>query len=345
MQMSVTYAQITAPRWVSFISNHPSATSFHHPAWSNLLAECYGYRPFVVAVADDGGQIVAGTPLMEIASPFTGKRWVSLPFTDYCRPLAESEMALDALADRLLELCETRQVPRIEVRWALPARQDVYPISDSVLHTLSLSSDPDAVFQTFKKTRVQQCIVRSQREGVVVRWGKSKIDMDVFYRLHWQTRRRHGTPVQPKRYFDLLWERLLTHDPGFILLAYKDSQPVAGAVFLTWNDVLTYKYSASDSAYWRLRPNHLILWTAIRWGCESGYRLFDFGKSEIANQGLRDFKSGWGTEETPLTYSYIGAAPPDHTLGFKEKAMSAVIRYSPPIVCRAVGELLYGHFG
>ena len=107
-----------------------------------------------------------------------------------------------------------------------------------------------------------------------------------------------------------LWSRLIKSGLGFVVLAYKDSTPIAGALFLAWNGTLIYKYSASDPLYWRYRPNNLVLWTAIRWGCEHGYHLMDFGKTDLANQGLRDFKSGWGATETPLIYSYIGGMLP-----------------------------------
>jgi lipid II:glycine glycyltransferase (peptidoglycan interpeptide bridge formation enzyme) len=72
------------------------------------------------------------------------------------------------------------------------------------------------------------------------------------------------------------------------LLAYADSKAVAGEVFLNWNRILTYKFSASDPAHWPSRPNHALLWHAIRRGCENGYRLFDWGK-DLDDTGLRTF--------------------------------------------------------
>jgi hypothetical protein len=125
------------------------------------------------------------------------------------------------------------------------------------------------------------------------------------------------------------------------LLAYSGSIPVAGAVFLTWNGTVVYKYGASDPDYWKLRPNHLIFWTAIRWACEHGYRVFDFGRTDLDNQGLRDFKSGWGATERPLVYSLLADRPPKPPSGRLSHALEEVIRRSPPWVCRAVGELLY----
>jgi CelD/BcsL family acetyltransferase involved in cellulose biosynthesis len=130
---------------------------------------------------------------------------------------------------------------------------------------------------------------------------------------------------------------------GFAILASSGREPIAGAIFLAWNGQLIYKYSASDSAYWKLRPTKLVLWSAIAWGCRHGYRLIDFGKTDVENSGLRDFKSSWGSTEVPLTYSYLGASPAPAG-GFAARTAAWLIRSSPPIVCRMIGELLYPHF-
>jgi CelD/BcsL family acetyltransferase involved in cellulose biosynthesis len=323
-----------------FVADNRSASAFHHPAWAELLSACYGYKCFAFVLMDDD-KVVAGLPFVEVGIRLTGRRWISLPFTDYCPPLAESDSALRALTEALIVQRHKEGIAAIEVRAPLPECEGVYTFSDAVIHTLALSSDPDAVFQTFKKTQVQQCIVKAERDGVTLQWGESKADLDVFYGLHLRTRRRVGTPVQPRRYFDLLWERLIESGLGFLLLAYQGNAPLAGAVFLAWNGTVIYKYSASDPVHWRLRPNNLLLWSAIKWGCEHGYHTFDFGRTDLDDEGLRAFKNGWGTKEYPLVYSVIADRSPRLSSGRLRKAMAAVIHRSPTWVCRLIGELFY----
>jgi lipid II:glycine glycyltransferase (peptidoglycan interpeptide bridge formation enzyme) len=139
---------------------------------------------------------------------------------------------------------------------------------------------------------------------------------------------------------------LLSQGFGFLLLAHNDSQLLAGAVFLNFNKTLTYKYSASDPAYWKLRPNNLILWHAICWGCEHGNHIFDWGRTDLDNAGLRDFKLGWGSEEQILNYSILADRPPKVTMdGKAHRLLTHLIQRSPTWVCRILGELLYKHFG
>ncbi|HEX5503093.1 MAG TPA: GNAT family N-acetyltransferase [Thermomicrobiales bacterium] len=328
-------------RWAEFVGSRADATPFHHPAWARLLADCYGYRPFVLAAPAGAGELVGGLPVLEVNAPWHGRRWVSLPFTDYCPPLAPTADTPGGLAVALDTARERARVSRLELRAPLGG-----PASSAgaaaVRHTLRLQADDRALLRTFKPSQVQRNIKRAEREGVEARRGAARADLvDTYYRLHLQTRQRLGAPVQPRRFFDLLWRRMLEPGLGFVLLATVRGQPVAGAVFLAWNGTIIYKYGASDAAHWKARPNHAIFWAAIRWGCEHGYHTFDFGRTDLDNAGLRDFKAGWGTTEEPLRYTTLADRPARHGSGRSSKALGAVIRRSPPWVCRCLGEVLY----
>ena len=323
-----------------FVEAYPDARTFHHPAWATMLSDCYGYPAFALALTNERGEVVAGMPMMEVRRPFGARRWVSLPFTDCCSPLAPG-----GLENELIAACvrgaEDAGGTRLEVR----AKLDVpggHTRVVGVVHTLDLDPDPEAVRRTFSKSQVQRNIKRAEREPISLRRGQSAKDVvDAFYGLHLRTRRRQGVPVQPRRFFELLWQRVLEPGLGFVLLAYSGSMPVAGAVFLTWNTTVTYKYGASDPEYLKFRPNHLIFWEAVRSACESGYETFDFGRSDLANHGLREFKNGWGTREEPLSYTGIGGAPVGLPSKRVQRAMGGLIRRSPVWVCRAVGTVLY----
>jgi CelD/BcsL family acetyltransferase involved in cellulose biosynthesis len=107
--------------------------------------------------------------------------------------------------------------------------------------------------------------------------------------------------------------------------------------------VLTYKYGASDPRSLAARPNNLLFMEAIRWGCEHGLRTLDLGRTHWGQEGLRAFKLSWGAEERELRYRHLGrAAPRDARIG---GALSVLIRRSPPVASRLIGEVLYRHAG
>src|ERR1051326_2557199 len=252
------------PLWLEFVSGQAEATAFHHPAWASFVSEAYGYPARALLLADSSGSVRAGLPVLTASRPVLGQTWVCLPFTDYCPPLAVDDTALEDLSVALADW-QARYRRKLRVRAPLPPSAGLVPDeAAAVRHTLQLAAPPETLFRGFKKTQVQQCIVKAERAGVVVRRAESLADMRQYYQLHLATRHRLGAPAQPRRFFDLLWERLLDRGLGFVLLAEHAGACIAGAVFLGWNGTLLYKYSASDSRHWQLRPNNLVLWTAIR---------------------------------------------------------------------------------
>jgi CelD/BcsL family acetyltransferase involved in cellulose biosynthesis len=340
--LRLTALEIDDERWTSFVERAPGAVLFHHPSWARLLADCYGYRPFALVLLDGDG-VAAGVPAIEIRSVLGRRRWTSLPFTDSLPPLARDERLIPLLVAELDAARQAQGISQVEIR-AEVTDSRVRPQPTGFVHVLQLASDPAKVFRTFKRSCVQQRITKAEREGVTVRRGSSKDDLtQTFYELHLDTRHRLGVPIQPRRYFELMWERIIAPGRGFVLLAHANEIPIAGAVFLTWNGTITYKYSASRHEFWQLRPNNLVIWNAIRWGCENGFHTFDFGRTELGNEGLRSFKRGWGTAELPLTYSTLCGRAPTQAIGRAADMLRRPIQTMPAWFCRLIGELAYKH--
>lgn len=338
--LTLARLELTDPAWSGFVGSVASAVAFHHPAWAALLSDCYGYPVFALALVDATGRVHAGLPVVEVTVPLRGRRWVSLPFTDECAPLATSEALRSPLLAELQSARLAAGVRRLEVRAPVAAGRG-FAEPAGVVHKLRLEADPDAVHRRFKRSQVQRNIRRAEREGVQVRRAEAPRDLvHTYYDLHLRTRQRQGVPAQPRRYFELLWDQVLARGLGSVSLAYAGSTPVAGAVFLDWNGTVVYKYGASDATAWSLRPNHLIFWDAIRRACIEGNHTFDFGRTELSNTGLREFKAGWGAEELPLTYASF-AEHPRQPSGELPKVVQRLLQRAPRWACEAVGTVLY----
>ncbi len=329
---------LTSPGWAKFVLQHPSASPFHHPGWAGLLADCYRYPAFVLALTDDTGEIIAGLPVLDVTRLLGARRWVSLPFTDYLPLLEVSQESRDFI-DALVASLRPQRIA-FHMRAAISEHSDVYTHTDAVRHTLPLSPDSAAVYGRFS-TMHRRNIRQAERAGLDVSMGYSLTDMHAFYRLHLLTRKRLGVPVQPYRFFRLLVERLIGYGLGFVLTVRVGGAAVAAAVFLSWKGTLTYKYGASDSRFWQYRPNNLLFWRAIKWACENEYHTLDFGRTYSGDQGLREFKNGWGAREEPLVYAAIGPGASTRFSGRLSRGLGTVIRHAPPWVCRAIGEIFY----
>lgn len=328
------------PSWADFVARHPEATPFHRPDWAQLVAGCYGFRGFALVTHDETGAIRAGLPLVEVRHLRTAPKWVSLPYTDYCPPLASAGQEQAELAAALEQASSAAGVRRVQIRGPLVGSAAG---ATALRHVLALNRVPAQVYAGFRRD-VQYSIRRTEREGLTVRKATRPEDLvDTFYQLHLRTRQRLGVPVQPRRFFRLLWENAISTGLGSVLIVEASAQPVAAAVFLAWNATVIYKFSASDPSSRSLRPNHLLLWHAIRDACEEGYQWFDFGRTDVGQEGLRTFKLSWGAVEEPLIYRTVGDKPEPAASGdgMATRVLGPVIRHGPLLLCRAFGETLY----
>ena len=320
--------------WLRLVHDNQDATAFHLPAWSRAVAETYGFPSFVFVIEDAGGRAVAGLPAMEVRDLLGRRRMVSLPFTDHCPPLIDGPVNPADLARSLIHT-------GMEVRAELPIVPGTLAQEVGTRHLVDLEPDPGALFRRLHRNRIQKRVRRARELGVEVSLSRSIADLESFYVLHCQTRRRQGVPVQPRRFIKSIWENVIEAGNGFVITATVANVPIATALFLSWNRHLIYKYGASDSRQWRLGANFLVHWTAMEWGCLNGYRTYDFGRTDAGHQSLREFKAAWGSTEVPLVYTHLGARPEALGRGRAAGIMSGIIRHSPTLVCRAAGELFY----
>lgn len=333
------------PAWSAFVLNHPDATPFHHPAWSRTLADAYGFPPGGLALLGAGGRIEAALPLLRVGRTPMRRRAVALPFTDSLGPLGPTGAA-DGLAERLERARRELGLGALEVRAELAgpaAVQQAAPVG--YRHALELGPAPQRLRESFDRSRVERKLRRAERAGLVVRRSDEREALlGIFWPLHVATRRRLGVPVQPRRFFEALHERMLRPGLGFVVSAELEGEPVAAAVYLAWNRRLVYKFSASDRSHGDVGAAQAVVWEAIRWGAEHGYAELDFGRTESEHEGLRTFKRAWGSRELPLAYTTLGRAPGRPGTAGAGRAgaiLGTVLRHSPELLTRAIGRLAY----
>ena len=324
--------------WIGLVSHSPRSTPFHDRSWIEVISDCYGFCCHAVTLSD-GRETLAGIPVLEVGRG-ARKRWVSLPFTDRCEPLLAREDAAYRLAEELDDFRRSRDLRTIELRAEL-CHPPGYSVACGYWHEMALPHEPDEIYRGFNRLR-RRLLRRAETTGVVVRRATCEADLcDVFFTLHVATRRRLGVPAQPRRLFELLWRKVIGPGSGFLLLAYLDSAPIAAAAFLTGHGRITAKFSATDRVYATSGGMDSVYWHAMQWGCENGYDMFDFGRTEYGNDGLRSFKLSWGVREEPLAYTLFAKEPPTQHAPRLRSAVGLVIRKSPSWMTRAVGHAAY----
>ncbi len=71
------------------------------------------------------------------------------------------------------------------------------------------------------------------------------------------------------------------------------------------------------------------------------------GRTEPGNDGLRQFKRGWGTEEHPIHYFRYDLRQSAYVAGKQrgEPRYTGIFRATPAPVLNVIGSLFYRHMG
>jgi hypothetical protein len=336
---------IDFPRWDESLRSLPGHSFFHTSSWAEALHRSYGYKP-VYFTMWEGGILSALLPFMDINSVLTGKRGVSLPFTDYCEPIVSDVGQFPEMLAAAIAFGKKQNWKTLEFRGGEAFIQNEKPSEWHYGHTLDLTTGPRKIFAGLRDSN-RRNIKKAEKEKIDVTISASPDAVKAFCRLNTLTRRDHGLPPQPRHFFLNVYNQIISTDKGFVALAFLKNKAVAANVYFHFEDQVIYKYGASDSAFQHLRMNNLVMWEAIKWGFDHGCRSLCFGRTEPENEGLRRFKAGWGVRERIINYyrydlkkdTFI-KAPAIIRLSYKK-----VFKKLPLPVLDFLGTVLYRHMG
>jgi CelD/BcsL family acetyltransferase involved in cellulose biosynthesis len=334
-------------QWDEFVALHPNASVFHSRAWLQVLQTTYGYRPIVYATMR-GTELEEAVVFCRIESRLTGRRLVSLPFSDHCQPLAKGT-ALGAILAHVREQQRRAGIRYVELR---PVVCDLRVTSDAgfatservSFQTIDLRPELPVLFKQMHESCIRRKIKRAEREGLTYEVGRSEELLQKFRQLLFLTRRRHKLPPQPAAWFRnmaaVLGENMRVH------LLSKDGVPAASILTLHFSQQVTYKYGCSDARFNNLGGTPLLFWKVIQQAKAEGATLLDLGRSDYSDPGLIAFKEHLGGQSTELCY-YRTPAPVERASdrGRVKAWAGELLARMPDKLLGATGEFLYRHLG
>lgn len=336
---------ITYPGWDDLIISTPNTSFFHSSNWARVLCESYNYHPLYFTTFKDG-RLLSLIPVMEIESILTGRRGVSLPFSDYCESIGAESGDFQNALNHLIEYGEKAKWKYLELRGGKPIKERFTPWQRYYLHTLYLTEDSSHIFSNFRES-TKRNIRKTIKQGVKVNIENSLASLKEFYRLNCLTRKHHGLPPQPFAFFKKIYEHVLAKGLGLVLLASNGELNIAGAIFFHYGDKALYKYGGSNRAYQHLRANNLVMWEGIKWYCRNGYKSLSLGRTDPEDRGLLQFKSGWRPREEIVEYFKYDFTKNTFTKNDKRtmQLSRGALRMMPSPILKIIGLILYRHIG
>jgi hypothetical protein len=330
--------------WDALVAHEPTRGPFHLSGWAAVLRDSYGYRPTYFMLKSPGGGLAA-VPAAEVAPFPLAPRGVSLPFSDYCEPLLSGGAQFASVFQAMLRLAESRNWRTLEVRGAAEHLASAPPSAVYAGHRIALYADEERM-QAGLADATRRNLRRARGQELTVTFDRSLDAVRQFYHLHCATRRRHGAPPQPFRFFRGIQKHLLAPGHGAVALALHRGRAIAASVFLYAGNNALYKFGASDAAHRDVRANHLLMWEAMCRFAREGRSELHLGRTDVGNAGLRRYKLGWGAQEYPLHYFRFDVRSRTfHDCRRPRRTYEDVMRRLPLALLRVVGWCLYRYQG
>jgi hypothetical protein len=363
--------------WDQSVLTHSGASVFHSAGWARVLSSTYGHRPTYL-LNYQRGCLNALTPAMEVRSWVSGRRGVSLPFTDFCDPLLGAETEFTDAFQAAVSLGKSRRWRYFEIRIGSEITGFERPALEFLGHAIELNRSEQAIFSGINST-LRNEIRKAERLCVEVILATDMTAMTLYYQLHCVTRKRHGLPPQPLSFFSSIQEHLVSKGLGVVALAFlkpgpkgaesaeanvshapssppvlcrgnciemtMDRLPIAGGVFLNFGKRAVYKFGASDESQAKVPAGKLVLWRMIQYLKSQGIETLEMGRTSMGNTGLRRYKVAWGGAERRVRNFKYDLAHDKFVVG-KDKVYGWYNRFfngCPVGLCRLAGRLLYPH--
>lgn len=300
--MTIQFCQSTPVEekaWDSYVYQSPHASYCHLSGWRRVIQRAYRHQSLYLW-ARNNGKVEGILPLVLIRSPFFGCSLVSLPFLDEGGICANNPQIIRELYYQACQLLQEHKVDFLDLRHRQSTVLDLPRHGAKVTLTLDLLDDPERMWKRFN-AKLRNQIRKAIKSELTASWHGSE-GLSDFYEVFASNMRDLGSPVHSPDFFAAIFEEF--PDCTRFILIRKGEQTIGGGVCFVFKETLLVPWASALREYRTCCPNNLLYWEAIRWGCEKGYRRFDFGRSSPGS-GTYHFKKQWGTREEPLHWQGI----------------------------------------
>lgn len=326
--------------WDQYVLNSDISTFYHQIGWKNIIEETYGHKPYYL-IAEEDNHTKGILPLILMQSRIFGKKLISVPFGPYGGVCADEEFIEEALVAESKRIAIELNVEYLELRDNI-SKDKFYNgfIKNSryLASILELDNDPDLVLMDKLKRNKRKNIYKSQQMQLTYEWTNKTDD---FYELFISNMKDLGSPAHSKRFFDnILFE---FPESSKVLLVTKDNEVIYSAFYLFFKENMINSWSSTLQAYRQYFPTDFGIWNAIKYGCENGYKYYDFGRSQKGSTNL-EFKRRWSCESKELNYQYYlnkkKTVPNNTSSNPKRKTFAKLWSKTPEYVAKSVGQLV-----
>jgi len=288
----------TLSEWQEYVMNEGNCWLYHDAGWKQVVERAYGHKCYYFLATDDG-KVTGILPLVEIRSRLFGNSLTSLPFLDSCGLAAsdsgDAKMLLDSAIrlskERDVDYLELRQEGKIDASFSLESRKAAFILPLELNET-----DQWNALCSERRNRVR----KAQKSGLEVEFSRVS-ELPEFYKVWSANMRDLGSPPHSLLFFESVFK--FFPQSAELLMVKHGHQYIGGAICLFSKTKVAVPWISSSRKHFRLCPNDLLYWGALKHAIEKNCSHFDFGRSTI-DSGTSIYKSRWGAHSQPLFWYF-----------------------------------------
>ena len=318
--------------WDAFVVRQPHASAYHRAGAVAIGDRAFGLRTTYLAARGADGRLSGVLPLVEQSSVLFGRYLVSLPFVTYGGMLVEDSAAEAALVVRAAALAQERRASHAELRHVEPlVGHALAERLDKVSMVLRLP-ESEAALSKQLGSKLRSQVRRAEREAIEIVWGGAEL-LGEFYPVYAATMHELGTPVYPRRFFEVAHAAL--SEVASVLVVRLDGAAHAAAILVRHGRRIEVPWAAASALAKQRAVNMRMYWEMLRFAVSAGAEAFDFGRSTV-DSGTYRFKAQWGAEPMQLRWHYwlpVGAPVPMLNQANPKYARAAALWRRIPLWC------------
>ncbi len=293
--------EINFAEWSDFVIRHSRGNIFQMPQMYSVYKQTPNYEPHIIAAYNESHEITGIMLFIILAEKGLLKKIFSKRAIVHGGPIVieSDKFVYNAILVEFNKIVSQKVIyAQIRNLYFQLDNCEQFRLNgfiyESHLNFLIKLDTPDNIYNRIGKGRLKQ-IKKAEKNKLCVRVYRDEIPDALINKGYSIIQEVYKNAKLPLTDVDII--KASRNEGILIVFAVYDENTLIGCRFaLAYKDYLYGWYAGSRRTYYNKYPNDILIWETLKWACENGFKIFDYGGAGSPNKpyGVRDFKSQMG---------------------------------------------------
>jgi hypothetical protein len=212
-----------------------------------------------------------------------------------------------------------------------------YHLSHKVDSSISLHPGEEEQWKNFPPN-LRRKISKARHNGITITIGGIELLIQ-FYQVYRENIHRLGSFALPKNFFTTLF-KLYANGNISIFIASKGSNPIGGAIYMTYHNYAENTWFATLNKSNHLYTSYLLHWEMIKTAITQNCSTYSFGYS-TKGSGTHNYKKQWKTTDQTI---HLNSTHPIDDQRKNKQNLRKIIPYLPQQLTQLLDPIIAKHY-